>query len=411
MNSRPAWQPQPSFEDESLSYFLQEYSVQPGPGVFRGHLDFLEDMYQSSHRDSCLRRATLAAAYMSLSRHYKSSTLYFTARNHYGAALRAVNRDLSGSPKTLKDETLVSLMFLGMIEDVDCEGPSAKSIHMLGISKLYDAVGHRLLMNIDQSSVHGWIFTELQIPSVTGGHVPDCLAIPEADLDLSNPSVLIAVSVARIGQFYRSAKRVTGREEARLGMSERRAMLGSAMREAMLIQSELAKIAASLPPMWRPQEVAHTPGQPLLSYESRWTACICCLYNVTLILFYSRFLLCCGALRRLSHGTSTATPEKQLVESSASLAEAQLKALTHMICATMPYLMGAVDEQGVPLVVPQQKGVIMYHLIWPLAIVIVSPWSSSQQVESCRARLNWIRDRYGIKLASVVLDLARDLLA
>jgi hypothetical protein len=110
-------QPQPSFEDESLAFFLHEYCVKPAPGVFRGHLDFLEDMYRGSGRASCIRPATLAVAYMSLSRHYKSSTLYVTARKYYGAALRSVNKDLSASnQQTLKEETLTSLMLLGIIE-------------------------------------------------------------------------------------------------------------------------------------------------------------------------------------------------------------------------------------------------------------------------------------------------------
>ncbi|KAM0402501.1 hypothetical protein ACHAPZ_005434, partial [Fusarium culmorum] len=137
-----ARQPQPSFEDESLAFFLQEYCIQPAAGVIGGHLEFLE-------------------AYMALSRHYKSSTLYVAARSHYGAALRTVNRDLSLSKRPLKDETLVSLMLMGMIEDIECQGQTTKAVHMAGISKLFDVVGHRVLTNVDESSLHSWIFTQM----------------------------------------------------------------------------------------------------------------------------------------------------------------------------------------------------------------------------------------------------------
>lgn len=110
-------QPQPSLDDESLNFFIHEYCVYPGPGVLRGHLDFLESMYRGSDRTSCIRPTTLAVAYLSLSRHYKSSTLYITAKKYYGAALQSVNRDLSISNRqTLKEETLTSLMLLGIIE-------------------------------------------------------------------------------------------------------------------------------------------------------------------------------------------------------------------------------------------------------------------------------------------------------
>ena len=114
-------QPQPSLEEESLTFFLHEYCVYPSPGVLRGHFDFLEGMYRNSDRTSCLRPTTLAVAYLSLSRHYKSSTLYITAKKYYGAALHSVNRDLSVSNRaSLKEETLTSLMLLGIIE-VRCQ--------------------------------------------------------------------------------------------------------------------------------------------------------------------------------------------------------------------------------------------------------------------------------------------------
>lgn len=109
-------QPHSISEHEAIAYFLQEYSVQPGSGGFGGHLDTLQDMYESSHRESCLQKATLATAYLCLSRHYKSSTLYSLAREYRGAALRAINRDLASTSSSFKDKTLTSIMFMGMME-------------------------------------------------------------------------------------------------------------------------------------------------------------------------------------------------------------------------------------------------------------------------------------------------------
>ncbi|KAF5011615.1 hypothetical protein FDECE_2278 [Fusarium decemcellulare] len=410
-----ARQPQPSFEDESVSFFVQEHCVNPGPGVFRGHLDFLPDMYRSSSNDSCLRPALLAAAYISLSRHYKSSTLYVTARNHYGAALRAVNRDLSAKSNTLKDETLVSLMFLGMIEDIDCQGSSAKAVHMLGISKLYQVLGHRLIANIEASNLNGWIFTELQIPALHSEETLDCLTLPDASVASSNPAIHVAAIVARIGQFYRAAKRITSATNA-TSSSEKRPLLISAMEQAMGISGELAKFSGTLPSEWKPKEATDKrqtdqQDRPLVTYTSRWTASVCTRFNITLVLFFYKFSSCCRALAQLDRESGTATPETELALNYTSVADAQLKRLTHLVCISMPYLMGEVDEQGNALDVPDHKGAVMYHLVWPLGIVMASPASTNQQIEDCRARLNWIKDQYGIKLASAVPDLAKDLMA
>lgn len=147
-----ARQPQPSFEDESLAFFLQEYCIQPAAGVIGGHLEFLEGMYKDASRSSCIRPATLAIAYMALSRHYKSSTLYVAARSHYGAALRTVNRDLSVSKRPLKDETLVSLMLMGMIE------VRLRALYLDDLHTLTILPGYRMPRTNNKGRAHGRYF-------------------------------------------------------------------------------------------------------------------------------------------------------------------------------------------------------------------------------------------------------------
>ncbi|KAI3573971.1 hypothetical protein IWW34DRAFT_706335 [Fusarium oxysporum f. sp. albedinis] len=366
-------QPQPSIEDESIAYFLHEYCVFPAPGVIRGHLDFLEGMYRNSNRASCIRQAVLATAHMSLSRHYRSSTLYVTARYHYGAALRTLNRDLSASKRPLKDETLASLMLLGMIEDIECQGQTINAVHMAGISKLFEVVGHRVLTNVDESSLQSWIFTQL---------------------------------------FYRAARRITTPEPP-LTPNKQRELLVPVIQQALAIGAELAIIEKeAMPTRLRPQQTTDkrpaTPkDQPLVSFQSRWTACAWVFFNMYLILFFRRLHLCATTLLRLG---STDSPQTQLAQTTAIVAEKQVAAMTQRLCSVMPYVMGEVDEQGMPLAVPQRQSVIMYHLVWPLAIVIASPHSNPEQVKECQTRLNMIRDLYGIRLASFAPGLARDLM-
>uniref|UniRef100_A0A0D2Y096 Zn(2)-C6 fungal-type domain-containing protein n=1 Tax=Fusarium oxysporum (strain Fo5176) TaxID=660025 RepID=A0A0D2Y096_FUSOF len=410
-------QPQPSFEDESISYFLHEYCVLPAPGVIKGHLDFLEGMYRSSSRTSCIRPALLAAAHMSLSRHYKSSTLYVTARYHYGAALRTVNRDLSASKRPLKDETLASLMLLGMIEDIECQGQTTKAVHMAGISKLFDVVGHRVITNVEESNLHSWIFTQMtqnkQIPSLMAKDDMDCLVIPDSQLDTSNPVIRLALVVTRIGQFYRAARRITSADSTSTP-NKQRELLVPVIQEALAIGAELAMIEKAMPTRLQPQQTADKrPATPnnksLVSFQSRWTACTWVFFNMYLILFFGRLHVCAATLLRLVDSKSS--PQVQLAQTTATIAEKQVVSMTQRLCSVLPYLMGEVNEQGIPLPVPQRQSVVMYHLVWPLAIAIESPHSSPWQVKECQARLNLIRDLYGIRLASFAPGLARDLMA
>ncbi|KAM5347834.1 hypothetical protein ACJ41O_007658 [Fusarium nematophilum] len=356
---------------------------------------------------------SLASAHMTLSRHYKSSTLYFTARKHYGAALRSVNRDLSVSGSEPKNETLVSVMLLGMIEDIVCEGQTKKAVHMAGISKLFDIVGRRVLVNVDDTSLNGWIFTQLQLPALTRKEDTSCLAIPESEL---NPAIRMALAVTRVGQFYRMSKRITDPKEPALTRGEKRERLVAVVEQAMSITSELAAIAEAIPPPLRPQQVpdkrsANPQEQHLVCFSARWTACKWSLYTVILVLFFDRMLSCSRLLIQLDETYSTVTPETHVARTAAVIAETQLKRMVDMLCAAMSFLMGEVDSHSEPLPMPQRQRVIMYHLVWPLGVVIACPLSSRGQVEDCQARLDMVRDMHGIKLAAFTPDLARDLMS
>ncbi|KAF5252593.1 hypothetical protein FANTH_2487 [Fusarium anthophilum] len=355
-------QPQPSFKDEAIAYFLQEYCVQPGMNGFGGHLDSLQGMYQSSPHDSCLRRTTIAAASLSLSRHYKSSGLYSMACGYYNTAVRAVNRNLTSTSRSFNDETLMSILLLGMIEDIDSHSVVKKSYHMLGIARIYEVAGQRLLNNIHKNKAL------------------DCLAIPDTGLDTHNFYIRLSLVATRIGHFHRRAKNFSpsGAPEAPEGLALQRKKLLSVIQEAMKIQSDMVEVAGALPPEWRTWQREDT--RLIRSKGSATT---------------SSFLSCCRTLVRGDYRSKEPTPETHLAETSMPLAEAQIKRLITSICTLLPYLMGETDEWGNPLTILEQKAIVMHRLIWPLAIIIASPQSTLQQVQDCRERLNWIRDRSG----------------
>lgn len=102
-------------EERALAFFFHENYVAPEPGVSSGHLDFLLELYDSCCHTSCLRPSTLAAAYLSLSRHHRSTALYLEARKRYGQALRSVHSSLSKRDER-KDVMLSAIMLLSLIE-------------------------------------------------------------------------------------------------------------------------------------------------------------------------------------------------------------------------------------------------------------------------------------------------------
>ncbi|KAF9768383.1 hypothetical protein IL306_014325 [Fusarium sp. DS 682] len=253
-----------------------------------------------------------------------------------------------------------------------------------------------------------------QIPSLMSKDDMDCLVIPDSQLDTSNPAIRLALVVTRIGQFYRAARRITSADST-LTQNKQRELLVPAIQEALAIGAELAMIEKeAMPTRLRPQQTTDkrptTPNnKPLVSFQSRWTACTWVFFNMYVILFFGRLHVCATSLLQLVDSKSS--PQVQLAQTTATIAEKQVVSMTQRLCSVLPYLMGEVNEQGMPLAVPQRQTVIMYHLVWPLAIAIESPHSSPEQVEECQARLDLIRDLYGIRLASFAPGLARDLMA
>ncbi|KAF5606629.1 Arginine metabolism regulation II [Fusarium subglutinans] len=371
-------QPPPAFKDEAIAYFLREDCVQLGMNGFGGHLDSLQGMYQSSPHDSCLRKTTIAAASLCLSRHYKSSRLYSMACGYYNTAVRAINRNLTSTSRSFNDETLMSILLLGMIEDIDSHSLVKKSYHMLGIARIYEIAGQRLLNNIHKSKIDGIIFSDLQIPSLTADKALDCLAIPHTGLDTHNFYIRLSLVATRIGHFHRRAKQFSSSGVPEKCPTLQRKKLLSVIQEAMKIQSDMVEVAGALPPEWRTWQREDTR---LVRNKGSATT--------------SSFLSCCRTLVRVDYRSKQPTPETHLAETSMPLAEAQIKRLITSICTLLPYLMGETDEWGNPLTILEQKAIVMHRLIWPLAIIIASPQSTLQQVQDCRERLNWIRDRSG----------------
>jgi hypothetical protein len=242
----------------------------------------------------------------------------------------------------------------------------------------------------------------------------ECLVIPDAQMDKSNPSMHLALVVTHCGQFYRAAKRITASNEPPLTPAEQRIMLVKVLQQGLAIGGELAVIEKdAMPSTLKPQQTTDkrpstSQGQSLISFNSQWTACTWGFFSSCLIVFFATVYQCSILLLELSPADG---PEKQLAQTAAAIADGALKKTAHMFCSALPYIFGEVDVRGLPLAVPQRQTVIMYHMVWPLSVLIASPHSTPHQVAICQMRLNMVRDLYGVKLAWYAPGLARDVLA
>lgn len=169
------------------------------------------------------------------------------------------------------------------------------------------------------------------------------------------------------------------------------------MHQAMYIQVEVSSWVSSMPEPWRAQSITMEDGSQFITYSDPWVACCWTLYYASLVLFYSHVLSCCQAL--LKHDSSKITAEMDLINATAASAEQNLVLLIGNICGSLPYLFGEVDEQGTRRTSPRHKAVVLYNIVWPLALVSKCVFSTKYQSELCKSCLGRIASMYGLNLA------------
>ncbi|KAL2857053.1 hypothetical protein BJY01DRAFT_242456 [Aspergillus pseudoustus] len=401
--SRLIWarQPRPLCDDESICYFLYEYCIAPRPGVFSGHLDFLEDFLRSFPSTSCLWPATFASAYLSLSRHYKSPQLNIVARRYYGDALRSINTILSREPKSWQDDTLAAIMLLQMFVDTDGGAFGERASHLCGIAAFVESRGQKLFNITPGCSLYAWAFTQLQIHSFITRQPFKCLSPHDAEPDIRYPPIGVHLMVAKMSSFRSSLVELQAAKDPPRPPKD---ILLTLMRQAMRTQRELETWSCSLPMEWNPNMIFRSDGKLLVTYSTQWLGVILNLYHASLFLFYHSVLRCCQSI--LDSLPPGITLEKELTETSAVMAEENLTHLTSIICGSIPYSLGEIDNYGQPLATPNYKGSVCYSLIWPLVLVAIYPTSAMDQVRVCKETLARIAAMYGIDLAQSAQDLA-----
>lgn len=119
-----SWQsPAPSFalsvsiQEQALLYFLSSFVIMPKLGTIRGYLDFLVPMLQSSdYNNSTLSLCVGAVSMAAFGTRPNSKFVRPYAIRQYSRALQQLNGDLRIIGHAMRDETLASVILMGLFE-------------------------------------------------------------------------------------------------------------------------------------------------------------------------------------------------------------------------------------------------------------------------------------------------------
>ncbi|EGX94523.1 hypothetical protein CCM_02794 [Cordyceps militaris CM01] len=427
--SRLGWQFEPLWEDESTMYFIDQYCIPPSPGLFPGFLNFLTDLVATSPPGSALSRASLASSCLSLARHTKSPCLYRKACRHYGAALSALSTTLNEPAAAWKDDTIAVIMLLNLFEaSSSCQRAQASGGQTADMGPRKR--GRRISMGSAKSSLpgqrtsrklvravrcidgpcHTWHVTAARLPpgpsrlanrqqqmeTLKRGETFDCITLGEDTGDTSTLSTGMAAALCWAVEFcIETARCVRNMDVEPISADKQAESLRSAIDRARRIQLRFETLVRGFDRSLKPMMARAKDGRPVMICLTRLLGIMWMGFDTVLVLFYSTVLSCSRRILELPNCLLTDS-ERDLVTKTSAMTEKNIILLLKRICASIPYNMGDVDEQGQHMAVPRPKAASSYYLTWFLAVVTNTSQVNEAQLRECYETQDKIFTMYGL---------------
>ncbi|KAJ5334522.1 hypothetical protein N7452_006925 [Penicillium brevicompactum] len=140
----PVRSPIPSIDDIGVSYFVNNF-VAGGHSSARGHLNYVSTIYRSNERHPTLVASMAAVGLVALANSAQQPGLVSHARAKYSEAIQQVNFALMSPTESLKDDILMSVISLGVFENVSNFPSWAR--HVQGAAALVVARGKSQFTN------------------------------------------------------------------------------------------------------------------------------------------------------------------------------------------------------------------------------------------------------------------------
>ena len=163
--------------------------------------------------------------------------------------------------------------------------------------------------------------------------------------------------------------------------------------------NELGNWQASIPPHWERQYNSEACGHDSSATPDPWTTTFLAVTHSAQILFYLQFLACCDELPIQAvwpHGSLSINNPLDLTESI----KLRLRSLLDIVCFAVSFTIGFMDGDGQFIPNQSSKFANWNTLLWPIWVVLVCPFATSNQATLCRCSLNHIEAMLGHNLAS-----------
>jgi hypothetical protein len=254
----------PTIEERATGFFFSNFVISVR-GPTRGHLDYLENIYNTDDMDDNLLSSMKAVGLAGYSHVAHAPQLIKDARQEYTKALRLTNLALRSPKDVKKDSTLLAIMILGIFETVTgCDQRSmsawaehvngaAALVKLRGLEQLRTPAGRRMFIQVTSSLLISCIQRQLALPM----HIIELRAEVAEYINATEPAWRVQEILIAFADF---------RSKTRTGViSDPQAILSKALE----IDGALLELFSDVPLDWEYMTM-YTDADPDIVFNKRY---------------------------------------------------------------------------------------------------------------------------------------------
>ncbi|MCJ1434236.1 hypothetical protein MMC27_003603 [Xylographa pallens] len=394
-----------------MCYFFRNYVCEESRSS-RGYFDYLPSIISSNVTvGSALIDAVISLGMVGLSNAKHASEIMIPAKERYSLALHATNSSLRDEEYAKADQTLITVMLLGLYETNTCTSPrsmqswtqhicgAVQLLRLRGKEQLQTRIGHQLFVQIRSQVIINCMQRHALVPNDIVEWSLYAMAYETAGEIIQSTLSFIIIKFCNL----------------RAGMDSFHDFSDSArvVSVAFDIDAELADWAACCPEQYVYNTVTiQSRSESVFSdyyhtYDSIWTAWTWNSYRSVRILLNDMLLQQLAHLSQYPsnfqepHEYSTLRYETQILRCKSLLVQ-----LTQDICASVPFYLGYYNQQDSLVsnqVTPAAAGGNL--LLWPLYTAACTNVVSDMMRSWVIGRLHYIAEAMGIRQATALAHL------
>ncbi|KAH8689003.1 hypothetical protein BGW36DRAFT_76089 [Talaromyces proteolyticus] len=417
----------PSWQDQALCFFVNQYRISAGSDGAAGFLDFLPGLMRSPKEDDSLNFALGAVSNLVLYNRIGVKSLYVDARKSYGAALASINTALGSSQEASSDRIFAAVLLLSLFIDVAGERDGVINQHTSGIYHLMTLRGRRNLSDTCSSSLFSWAICHAMTHFLMTGDyqcagLADLLVIAD---DSTHWHRAVRVS-GKISIFMT----MTNQPLEAAGISQSQATNSSApgisamgnfqiqliFQFAADIINEIGQWYRTLPSSWKYPTSERPPSgcnidEDIFEIHPRglWAPGYVAIFYCAEIYFYMRLISCLGLIAHspMLWATGHNSARHELIQKMDFFPK-RIGYLLSRLCVLIELILGDIRNAGNdnPDVLVSGQAGGAYMLLGPLWLMSHCPFATEEQVNICHKALGHIGDKLGFGTAKNLIEPA-----